>query len=236
MLLETFVEIPPEDLPVEEETIEWTNPQGLTISSGLYYGDASGGIYNQYRDIRRVGCSFTQVDNVGELVLTASFPLPGETQTVPRGELFAVLQLVKPAEVMPVLEYVSDNMGVYQTFNEGPKAGCLSMKCDLYHELFQLTIRKGIIQKIRWMPAHIHEKEAGGNFVRPPGVTDLDSKANDYADDFANKASERANVSLHTAANIKYWFRLAARIQWVYVSILTCLLLGQGRAALNNVG
>ena len=77
------------------------------------------------------------VDDRGELLFAASFPLPGPIQTVARGELFALVEFIKQVRQMSDIVFVTDNKGVFDKFNAGPKEQCRSLNCDLYHELFQ---------------------------------------------------------------------------------------------------
>ena len=84
--------------------------------------------------------------STGELVYAAHYPLPGEVQTVARGELLALVVLHEE------IDFVTDNKGVFDKYNSGPKKAKLSSNCDLYHELFQLIFRKGLLVTVRWMP------------------------------------------------------------------------------------
>ena len=90
-----FITIPDEDLPLENSKdtniITWINQDKANLESGVYYGDASGGEHTLYPDIIRVGCAFVSIDDAGQLVFGAHFPLVGEIQTVYRGELMAWL-------------------------------------------------------------------------------------------------------------------------------------------------
>ena len=207
ILPDNHISIPPEEEPIEETTLTKINSFD-TIESGIYYGDASGGTYTKYPEIRRVGCSFVKCDSEGNLLYGCHFPLPGDIQTVARGELFAVVELVRFAEPMSELFYVTDNQGVFTTFNAGPKHSCLSSNADLYHELFRLTVVKFIKLHIRWMPAHLKEDS-----VLPDGVTLTDVKSNDHADKYAKLAAKGVSVSNNTARKCIYKYNLVRKIQ-----------------------
>ena len=131
------------------------NPDVFSVDSGTYYGDASGGEYSSYPEVRRVGCGFAFIDEEGELLFGAHFPLPGAVQTVPRGGLFTLVQLMRQALPMSEIVYVIDNKGVFDNFNKGPKHACRCTNADLYHELFLLTIKKAIRLTLKWMPSHL---------------------------------------------------------------------------------
>jgi len=71
--------------PTNDLNITYIYPDISTWRSGLYFGDASGGEFASYPSIRRVGCGLGVIDEEGNLVFGARFNLPGEIQTVPRG-------------------------------------------------------------------------------------------------------------------------------------------------------
>ena len=114
--------IPTEHVPSDLYEITWINPNAVSMNSGVYYGDASGGEYSSYPEIRRVGCSFVSVAaSDGALLFGAHFPLPGSVQTVPRGELFTLVELIKQARDGAEITYVTDNKWVYDTYNGGSR-------------------------------------------------------------------------------------------------------------------
>ena len=79
--------------------------------------DASGGEFTSYACIRRVGCGLAAVDATGNLLFGAKSNLPGLVQTVPRGEIYALLMLVNLAVHLAVLDFVSDNKGLFNAYN-----------------------------------------------------------------------------------------------------------------------
>ena len=99
--------------PVELEAVEvkWVgSPPKDRLPSGTYHTDASGGNEGSDSLLRRCGCGFAQVTTELELVFGGYFPLPGDKQTVPRGELFTVIGVVCLAEVGAKIEIVSLEM------------------------------------------------------------------------------------------------------------------------------
>ena len=81
-------------------------------------------------------------------------------QTVARGELTSLLELIKHADPMSDIEFVTDNKGVNDKFNAGPKAAALSSNCDMYYDFFQVVYRKAIRLRVRWMPSHLKPDDA----------------------------------------------------------------------------
>lgn len=124
-----------------------------------------------------------------------------------------------PKAVVFVVEHVTDNKGLYNTFNSGPAAGALSSNCDLYTEIFETTEDKAIRVKVRWMPSHLDEN---GNKVIPSGVevSSLDIAGNKQADVLAAIAAKRHAVSLNVSAGVLYYKSLVKRIQNILATIL----------------
>ena len=107
ILPSSFIHVPDHHLPTDDYQITWVNP--TILDSGTYYGDASGGAYTSFPELRRVGCAFASIDNDGQLVTAAHFPLPGTVQTVPRGELFTLVELLNHISVRAIITFVTDN-------------------------------------------------------------------------------------------------------------------------------
>ena len=209
-----------EDCP-NEYTVTWVDEdndisQAKSITSGIYYGDASGGENTSYPEIRRVGCAFVKINDEGDLVYGAHFPLPGPIQTVPRGELFVVLELVKHAFDGTDITYYTDNEWVFKTFNRGPKYACQCNNADLFYTLFKSTCDKAIRLVIKWMPSHLEE----GKKVWPPDVSVIDVKGNQHADTLAGTAADRAKVPLQTKTNVVYYYNLVKNIQLRIITII----------------
>ena len=196
-----FISIPPEASPVYESNITYIKPLDFHVSSGTYYGDASGGDHTAYPDIRRVGVSFVKVDSTGHVLFGAKFPLIGDIQTVSRGELTALVELVKHAEDNITIDFVTDNKGVSDNYNAGSEKAMLTSNCDLFHELYLSVRRKNISLTVRWMPSHLSRGDE-----RPEGVSELDVIGNSHADFYAGEAARDYQVSDEVAENcIKYY-------------------------------
>ena len=116
-----------------------TNPDNIiweNFNQGTFYGDASGGIFSSMPRIRRIGCGIIQIDGTGELVWGQHFNLPGNIQTVPRGELYVLLYLVERLEPFAHVTYVTDNQKMSETYNKGKGAALKSTNCDLFKDIF----------------------------------------------------------------------------------------------------
>ena len=87
-------------LPRSDLEIEYTGQ--CSWNSGTYYGDASGGEFSSINILRQCGCGLAAVSPDGGLKFGAGFFLPGDVQTGPRGELFALVDLID--EMAPLAE------------------------------------------------------------------------------------------------------------------------------------
>ena len=67
-------------------------PNTIALIFGTIYGDASGAEFSVDPLLRRIGVGLAAVDNDGNILWGLSFNLPGDVQTVPRGELYAIAQ------------------------------------------------------------------------------------------------------------------------------------------------
>ncbi len=108
-----FLVIPPEAQPVSISIVTWTVGCSELVTSGTYYGDASGGAHTKYPEIRRVGCAFASVNDRGETICAAHFPLPGDAQTVARGELYSLVILIRQVSKGSFILFWTDNKGVF---------------------------------------------------------------------------------------------------------------------------
>jgi len=218
VLPQSLTTISREYLPSNDIVIKYENDPDGQWRSGTYYGDASGGEFTSYPELRRCGCGVAAIHPDGTLHYGASFSLPGEIQTVPRGELYALLFLVDRLAPLTEVDFVTDNEGVFNIYNKGPKASNNSANCDLYSELFKQILYKAIRLTVRWMPSHLKPTD-----VRPPGVSPLDVQGNAHADDLAGKAAKAACVPLHVSTPYLANVWLTKKIQYRLATILVHL-------------
>ena len=215
-----YINIDEQYLPPENIDVTWveglTKKDDIRIVSGTYYGDASGGKQSMYPEIRRIGCAFAQIDNDDNLLFAAHFPLPGEHQSVPRGELYALVQLIEQAERNTELTYYTDNQYVHDAFNAGPIHQALCANTDLFRILFHNTINKAIKLIVKWMPSHLLD----GKKKWPTTISMHDVKGNEFADKYADIAADQAEVPKHVSTPVKFAYYLAKAIQWRIITII----------------
>jgi len=206
----------PHNSPTDDLSITHINPEVANWSSATYYGDASGGEYTSYNEIRRVGVSVVFVSEESRTTIFGLHcNLPGQIQSVGRGELVALVMLSR--QLLPVTDviYVTDNKPLSDTFNKGPMAGRNSANCDLYKELFDTLFQKGVQLSVRWMPSHLDNPN-----VLPEGVSEFDVFANDQADEYARIAAQQCQVPKPVAANFVNVVELAREVQQRLATIL----------------
>ena len=213
--------VPVEHKPISDIDVKYhyaDRVNNIIWGSGVYYGDASGGKHTSYKSLRRCGiacvCFIAGIFHFG-----FSANLPGSIQTVGRGELYALLELTNQLLPHSIVEFVTDNLNVEQTYNKGHNAAINSNNCDLYKIIFDNIRDKHLILTVRWMPSHIKD----GKKVRPSSVSDLDILANDKADELAGEAAELYQLPNAIANNIINNYLLVQRIQKRLASILLWL-------------
>ena len=62
------------------------------------------------------------------------------------------------------IDFVTDNSGVFNSFNRGPKYCSTTSNCDLYRSLFRIIYNKALDCNVRWMPSHLLENPTKGVF------------------------------------------------------------------------
>ncbi len=131
--------VPTESEPPDSTDLTFDNRTGEDIvwGSGTYYGDASGGMYTSVPSLRRVGVGVGCVSELGTLRFGVNTRLPGPLQTVPRGELFAILTLANLAEPVSIIDFVTDQLNVCNAFNLGCSYCARTSNCDLFALLFK---------------------------------------------------------------------------------------------------
>ena len=76
--------------------------------------------FSSYAMLRRCGCGLAKLDVSDNLAFGASFNLPGDIQTVPRAEAFALVVLVRNMAPATDITYVTEHLGVHKIFTGGP--------------------------------------------------------------------------------------------------------------------
>ena len=201
--------------PTHASAIDWDHPP---LNDGVFYGDASGGIFTSYPTIRRIGCGVVQIKPDGSLLWALNFNLPGWVQTVPRGELYVLVFVVQRLRPRSVITYVTDNLDVYRMFNKGEQSALKSSNCDLFKLVFSEIRLHHLDVTVRWMPSHLKPGDP-----RPVGVSELDIVANDLADEQAKAAAKRVEVPLNTSTPVLYYYALVRKIQKRLIDVLISL-------------
>ncbi len=214
-----FTDIDPQYVPPNTVKYTYINHTSTSIvwASGTYYGDASGGEFSSFAPIRRAGCGLAAISDDGTLRFGVSFNLPGTVQTVPRGELYALVALVLFASQGSTLDYVTDNKGLYNTYTQGPKFALQTTNCDLYNMLYKAIYDKALLVEVRWMPSHLLENPTKGVYS---GVSYLDLLGNSHADKLADQAAIRFSVPINVSTKYLYYIHLTKRIQFRITTIL----------------
>ena len=219
-----YTEISHQYLPTEELNIHVDNNHNVSWSSGTYYGDASGGKYTQYKALRRCGVGLVRfVDGVFHFGMHTN--LPGPVQTVGRGELFALVLLVKHLQPNTEVDFVTDNENVAVSFNKGPKHCVNCINCDFYKIIFDHIQVKQLSVSVRWMPSHLVK----GVKKRPADVSNEDIVANDKADELAEQAAKLVQLPNGIACNYINHAHKISKIQNRLATILLFLPIRNAR-------
>ena len=126
-----LTDIPEEHHPTLEYKFQYiaynTPTNNITVGSGTYYGDASGGRFSSYPPLIRCGVGVVKVgfDSNGNIYREwgVMMNLPGLVQTVPRAELCFLHFILSEALPNSNIEFITDNKKNYETFNKGYSAG-----------------------------------------------------------------------------------------------------------------
>ena len=216
ILPSTLTDIKSEHLPPDDIKITFINPNAITLGGGSYYGDASGGFYTSFPLLRRCGISAILADAEGNMIWGAKFNLPGQVQTVPRAELFAVVFVLELVEAGSTVIFTTDSYKNCESYHKGPMHTQYSLNADLFRRMFTAINVKGIHFTLRWMPSHLND----GKKTIPDHVTCTDIRANSIADEFAGEAAKTFKVPLNVSAPIIYYHNLTKRIQFRLIDIL----------------
>ena len=179
---------------------------------GGYYGtDASGGTYSSIPQLRRVG--------VGVCKLSTVFPHPfefgawsalcGDIQTIPRGELFCFVLLLRNAMFNQHFHVFSDSKVNIANFNKGSKHCKHVPNGDLWTELFSLLDSKKCSLVLEFVPSHIFEK----NKKSVASTSVFAILNNTAADRLAEFAAGRVEVAPGYATPILFRLKLVKTIQ-----------------------
>lgn len=185
--------------------------QDSGLPSGIYGTDASGGQYSSVPELRRIGCSIVLVHNhTLELEFGASFPLEGECQTVPRGELFAMVYLARMLSPGTTAHVYSDSEINVNLLNGCKYKAQVSINGDLFRELFDIIQNKKLVFTASWVQGHLDTKpmKQGYNF------SDHEFASNFFADKLADIAAENVQCGdLNYIRPTLFGIKLVSQIQ-----------------------
>ena len=211
---------PEEDTPPIEDLNVLTEmpmePSFWEDTTGIFYTDASGGKFSSFNRLRRIGCGACLCVH-GVPKWSHYFNLPGPVQSVPRGELYAILYIVERVSPFSTIEIVTDKKKNWQSYLGGKDKSSNSANADLFSQLFTFLENRYIVLNLRWMPSHLSDEPVT---TPPAGVTLDDIKGNAIADDLAGKAAAYFEVPRNMSASYVYYFSLVRKIQRRLIDIL----------------
>ena len=126
----------------------------------LLLGDGSGGSYSSYPTLRRCGTGVAYLDWDMSHQFDAWSPLPGQIQTVPRAELFALLIVARHARPDALIHFFTDNKNTRDTYYKGKYRASLAATADMWVSLFQQIEIKSLNIHVYWMPSHTDTEPA----------------------------------------------------------------------------
>ena len=168
--------------------------------SGVYFGDASGGVYTSYPTLRRVGVGIACFDEEdGAFQFEVRYPLPGEVQTVPRGETHVLVFLTSMLRENADVTLYTDNKPVHDIYNMGKETAFLQNNRDLWSEIFRQIGDKSIELKVFWIPSHMDSADKKLKLEKPRWMTQWHINGNNKADSLSLDAARVNQVPAELA-------------------------------------
>ncbi len=156
-----------------------------------------------------------------QLLFGISYPLPN-FQTVPRGELSALVTLAEFATFNASLTYITDSKYLFDMYNKGEIICTSSTNHDLYILLFKYIKTRQLNLEVKWMPSHIRTDPKKAK-IRPAWVEDHNIDGNDDADKLADKAELRCRVDRNKSnpyyRNVRLVYRIQNRISTIMCNL-----------------
>ena len=189
--------------------------------SGEYFTDGSGGPNNSFPIIRRCGfgivllrpnlaaVDFSNAAEPADLMIFGAFGvLPGTRHTVPRAELYAILEIIVNLRPLSIATITSDSKVNVDLYLQGESAASGSANGDLWADIYELIRTKSLEIFIRWSKGHATEEN-----VRQYGISAKDAFGNIVADSLADRAAQLHQVFQEDAFAAKWHLDLVTRIQ-----------------------
>ena len=187
---------------------------------GRLWSDASAGEYGRWPRLRRCGCGLARIrsslDLTYELVWGAHFALPGDKQTVPRAELYAMVVAVENTNPCHELHIFSDSKINVDLYDKGT-GGCLNAEnSDLWDRMWRAIAGRTAVLRISWVKAHCTiEQLSRGE------TTEEHFVGNAVADALAAVAAHAAQVPFAEAEAYLWAVHVTKRLQQRHIKILT---------------
>jgi hypothetical protein len=173
--------------------------------------DASGGEYGSIPQLRRCGIGITAITVTGQQGVQINFgafgPLPGEIQTVPRGELYAIFSAFENTHLEQPLEVVTDSQVNEKLYQKGPRATQEAANYDLWHRLCAIMRARTAVSTIRWSKGH-----ATATHLEKGQVSTEDMTGNYVADALADRAASLCQLREPEAAKVMWAKSLVKKI------------------------
>ena len=146
----------------------------------------------------------SKIDSKGELTFGAHFPIPGEMQTAPRGEVFTLVESSKQSNHNSDIIKHTDKKLVYEHVHEIIRM----FAAPFYQQSNQLSVQ--------WMPPHLDL----GKKEWPDDITKSDVKGNKLADKLAGQAAAMVKVPVHIIITGIYdYYNVVKHIQKIFSAI-----------------
>ena len=204
----------------EMHTSEWP--------SGYYCTDASGGEHNSFPILRRCGFGIVRLSDSFSVACVHSSQaltdiisfgaygtLAGERHTVPRAELFAIVEVVSNV-IQGATVHISTDSKVNVDLHSAGRIRCLhSSNSDLWRAYFEAVDHKSLVVDLQWCKGH-----PTMDLVRQHNITARDAVGNILADALAERGAKEFAVYSEDAFGAKWHFDLVSKIQKRAVIIL----------------
>ena len=152
-----------------------------------------------------------------QLIVFAAFgTLPGIRQTVPRAELFAIMEIIINLRAGVQATITTDSKLNVDLFHAGDKKANSSANGDLWANIFNLIREKGLTVNIRWAKGHATTQN-----IDTHRIAAVDAFGNYIADAMANRAALLHQVFAEDSFAIKWHQELVTRIQKRAVVLLS---------------
>ena len=219
-------------LPVRyvDVSADWfpDGPQPLTfykqlhesLPSGVYYTDASGGKYSSVPQLRKIGLGIVQmsIDSPFDISFACTCVLPGRIQTIPRGELYAILTVVMRATKGASICILSDSQVNVDLYLAGQAHAITSINSDLWRLLYLYISMNDLTFTLKWLKGYLDtlsdSQACKYSFSRE------DFAGNHAADFFADLAASQCELPLAVTAPVVESIALCRAVQRRLVAIL----------------